>query len=105
MPVLIEDDLRFEDEAGPRATVVVNQWLQQLPVNGAPSPNTWEAYARALRDWLTFLGERGVAAFDTRDRLRAVLSVYAEYRLAGPLDERLAESSWNPARDGGGPVL
>ena len=73
----------------------MNRWLRELPVSGAPSPNTWEAYARALRDWLAFLGERGVAAFDSRDRLRAVLSVYAEYRLAGPLAVRLAESSWN----------
>lgn len=95
MPVLIENDLRFEDESGPRATVLVNRWLRELPVSGAPSPNTWEAYARALRDWLAFLGERGVAAFDSRQRLRAVLSVYAEYRLAGPLTVRLAESSWN----------
>ncbi|PRX96242.1 tyrosine-type recombinase/integrase [Allonocardiopsis opalescens] len=95
VPVLIEDDLRFEDDAGPRATVVVNRWLRELPVSGAPSPNTWQAYARALRDWLTFLGERGVAALDSRQRLRAVLSVYAEYRLGGPLAVRLAESSWN----------
>ena len=66
--------------------LLVNRWLRELPVSGAPSPNTWEAYARALRDWLAFLGERGVAGqFDSRDRLRAALSVYAEYRLAGPL--------------------
>ncbi|MBV9448310.1 MAG: site-specific integrase [Streptosporangiaceae bacterium] len=95
MPVLVEDDLRFEDEAGLRATVLVNRWLRELPVSGALSPNTWQAYARALRDWLTFLGERDVDAFDSRERLRAVLSVYAEYRLAGPLSMRLAESSWN----------
>ncbi len=95
VPVLIEDDLRLSDDAGPRASSLVNRWLRELPVSGAPSPNTWEAYARALRDWLAFLGERGVAAFDSRDRLRAVLSVYAEYRLAGPLAVRLAESSWN----------
>ena len=95
MPVLIENDLRLEDDAGPRASALVNRWLRELPVSGAPSPNTWEAYARALRDWLAFLGERGVAAFDSRDRLRAVLSVYAEYRLAGPPAVRLAESSWN----------
>jgi site-specific recombinase XerD len=95
MPVLIENDLRLEDDTGQRASALVNRWLRELPVSGAPSPNTWEAYARALRDWLAFLGERGVAAFGSRDRLRAVLSVYAEYRLAGPLDVRLAESSWN----------
>jgi hypothetical protein len=29
MPVLVDDDLRFEDGAGaPRATVVVNRWLR-----------------------------------------------------------------------------
>lgn len=95
MPVLVEDDLRLEDDAGPRASSLVNRWLRELPVSAAPSPNTWEAYARALREWLAFLGERGVAAFDSRDRLRAALSVYAEYRLAGPLAVRLAESSWN----------
>lgn len=95
MPVLVEDDLRFEDESGPRATVLVNRWLRELPISGAPSPNTWEAYARALRDWLTFLGERGVEVFDSHQRLRAALSMYAEFRLAGWLTVRLAESSWN----------
>ena len=76
MPVLIENDLRLEDDAGPRASALVNRWLRELPVSGAPSPNTWEAYARALRDWLAFLGERGVAAFGSRDRQRAVPSAY-----------------------------
>ncbi|MEU2847165.1 hypothetical protein ABZ665_22065 [Streptomyces sp. NPDC007049] len=31
MPVLIDDDLRFEDRYGPRATRVVNTWLRTLP--------------------------------------------------------------------------
>jgi site-specific recombinase XerD len=75
--------------------VVVNQWLRELPTSGAPSPNTSEAYARALRDWLVFLGERGVGAFERRDRLRSGLSLYAEYRLSGPLLMRLAETSWD----------
>lgn len=95
MPILVDDDLLFDDAAGPRATVAVNRWLRELPVNGAPAANTWAVYARALRDWIAFLAERGVEVFDTRPRLRAVLSLYAEYRLAGPLDVRLAESSWN----------
>jgi hypothetical protein len=28
MPVLVDDDLRLEDEQGPRASVTVNQWLR-----------------------------------------------------------------------------
>ena len=31
MPVLIDDDLRFEDEYGGRPAVVVNRWLRELP--------------------------------------------------------------------------
>lgn len=96
MPVLVDDDLLFEDAPGrPRPAVVANQWLRELPTSGALSPNTWEAYARALRDWLMFLAERGVGVFEERDRLRSGLSLYAEYRLSGPLDVRLAEKSWD----------
>lgn len=95
MPVLVDDDLRLEDEHGPRATVTANQWLRELPVSGAPSPNTWEVYARALKGWMEFLTERDVPAFGSREQLRAVLSCYAEYRLAGPLQARLAGTTWN----------
>jgi integrase len=95
MPILIDEDLRYEDERGPRPTVAANQWLRELPVSGAPSPNSWETYARPLRDWLVFLTERGVSAFGDREPLRAALALYAGYRLAGPLEVRLAEASWN----------
>lgn len=94
MPVLVDDDLRFEDELGTRP-VVVNQWLRELPVSGAPAPMTWEVYARALKGWLEFLADRDVGVFAERDRLRAALSSYAERRLAGPLAARLAGSTWN----------
>ena len=47
MPVLVDDDLLFEDgPAAPRSVVAVNRWLRLLPASGAPSPNTWEVYAR-----------------------------------------------------------
>jgi hypothetical protein len=74
---------------------MVNQWLRELPVSGAPSPNTWEVYARALKSWLEFLAEREVPAFGSREQLRAALGCYAEHRLAGPLQVRLAGSTWN----------
>ncbi|MFI6100857.1 site-specific integrase [Lentzea sp. NPDC051213] len=68
--VLVDDDSLFEDGPRcPRPVVAANQWLRELPTSGALSPNTWEAYARALRDWLVFLDERGVGAFEQRDRL------------------------------------
>lgn len=95
MPVWVDDDLRFEGEGGARPVVAVNQWLRELPVSGAPAPNTWEVYARALKGWLEFLGERGVAPFGAREQLRAALGCYAEHRLAGPVEARLAESTWN----------
>lgn len=95
MPVLVDDDLRFEDGPTPRPTVAVNRWLQELPAGGAPAARTWEAYARALKAWMEFLAERGVAVFDDRERLRGVLSMYAQYRFAGPLAARFAPATWN----------
>jgi hypothetical protein len=60
MPVLVDDDLLFEDGPGaPRPSVAVNQWLRELPASGAPSPATWEAYARAVKEWIEFLGLHG----------------------------------------------
>lgn len=50
MPVLVDDDLLFEDGTGaPRPAVAVNRWLRELPASGAPAPGTWEAYARAVK--------------------------------------------------------
>jgi hypothetical protein len=71
MPVLVDDDLRFEDGPGsPRPTMVVNRWLRELPASGAPAPNTWEVYARAVKEWMEFLAEHGVGLFDSRERLK-----------------------------------
>jgi len=58
------------------------------------SPNTWEAYARAVKDWMEFLAEQGVGLFDSRERLKLALSRYAEYCATGPLARRLAASTW-----------
>jgi integrase len=95
MPVLVDDDLLFEDGPGaPRPSVAVNQWLRELPASGAPSPNSWEYYARAVREWAEFLALHGVGLFDSRDRLKQALGKYAEHRAAGPAKERLAASTW-----------
>ncbi|WP_233273661.1 hypothetical protein [Streptomyces broussonetiae] len=93
MPVLFDDDFLFEDESGPRATRAVNAWLRTLPSSGAPSPNSWRAYALAARDWLMHLRRHRVAVFGTRQELVAALGTYADRRLSGPLDERLEPAS------------
>lgn len=95
MPILVDEDLRFADERGPRPCAVVNRWLRDRPSDGAPAPGSWAVYARAMKAWLEFLGERGVLLFDARERLRAVLAVYAEHRFAGPLQTRFAPATWN----------
>lgn len=97
MPVLIDDDLRFEDEHGQRPATVVNAWLRELPFSGAPSPRTWRTYAQVLKAWVEFLDVRGFRVFDERRELRDALSAYAEYRLSGLAEVRLAPASWNLA--------
>ena len=95
MPVLVDDDFLFEDGPGvPRPSVAVNQWLRELPVSGAPAPATWEAYARAVKEWIEFLGLHGVGVFDSRGRLKAGLSRYAEHRATGPPRQRFAATTW-----------
>lgn len=95
MPVLVDDDLLFEDgPAAPRPAAVVNRWLRELPVSGAPAPSSWENYARAVKEWAEFLAVHGIALFDSRERLKAGLSRYAEYRAAGPVKGRFAATTW-----------
>ncbi|MET9834032.1 site-specific integrase [Streptomyces sp. NPDC006385] len=96
MPVLVDEDLVFENAPGsPRPTVYVNQWLRELPLNGAPARRTWENNAGCLRGWMVFLKGRGVDLLDDRKVLRAALSMYAQYRLAGPLEARWDHTTWN----------
>jgi len=95
MPVLVGEDLRFEDGPGaPCLVMVVNQWLRELPASGCPAPSSWESYARAVKAWAEFLTEHGVGLFDSRSRLKYALGKYAEYRAAGPAKERFAATTW-----------
>ena len=95
MPVLVDDDLLFEDGADvPRPAVTVNRWLRELPASGASAPNTWEVYARAVREWMEFLAGHGVGLFESRERLKLALSRYAEHRAAGPVRQRFSATTW-----------
>ncbi|MGH3754229.1 MAG: tyrosine-type recombinase/integrase [Pseudonocardiaceae bacterium] len=95
MPVLVDDDLRFEDGPGaPRPVVAVNRWLRELPASGAPASSSWANYARAVKEWMEFLAEHDVGLFDSRERLKLGLSRYAEHRATGPLRQRFAASTW-----------
>ncbi|MFK0256394.1 site-specific integrase [Streptomyces sp. NPDC090445] len=95
MPVLVDDDLLFEDERGVRGTVAINTWLRWLPLDGVPAPNSWEFYGRTLREWCEFLATLGIGVFDERGRLKDALSLYAVDRSCGPLQRRLAATTWN----------
>ncbi len=95
MPVLVDDDLLFEDgPAAPRPAAVVNRWLRELPASGCPAPGSWESYARVLNEWAEFLSGHGVGLFDSRDQLKFALGKYAEYRAAGPAGKRFAATTW-----------
>ncbi|MGH3999153.1 MAG: hypothetical protein ACRDTJ_17050, partial [Pseudonocardiaceae bacterium] len=95
MPVLIDDDLRFEDGPGaPRPTVVVNRWLRSLPASGCPAPSSWASYAGVVKAWMEFLADHGVGLFDTRERLKHSLGKYAEHRATGPTARRFAATTW-----------
>ena len=95
MPVLIDDDLRFEDGPGaPRPATVVNRWLRELPASGCPAPSSWESYARTVKEWMEFLAGHGVGLFDSRQQLKAALGNYAGHRAAGPVKERFAATTW-----------
>jgi integrase len=95
MPVLVDDDLLFEDgPASPRPSAVVNQWLRELPASGCPSPGSWESYARVLKEWAEFLSVHGVGLFGSRDRLKLALGKYAGYRAVGPPERRFAATTW-----------
>ncbi|TFE25088.1 site-specific integrase [Frankia sp. B2] len=96
MPVLVDDDLRFEDGSGcPRPAAVVNRWLRELPACGVPAPRSWAAYARAVKDWVEFLAGHGIDVFGPREQLKLALGKYAEDRSAGPVERRLAASTWS----------
>lgn len=97
MPVLLDDDLVLEDADGLRPAAVMNRWLRELPISGAPAPKTWLTYAQVLKSWCDFLEGRGVSPVAGREELREALSLYAEHRLSGPPQARLAASSWNLA--------
>ncbi|MET7353797.1 site-specific integrase [Streptomyces mirabilis] len=96
MPIVIDDDLHFEDALGaPRPAVYANRWLRELPLEGASAVRTWENNAGCLCEWMTFLQGRGVHPLRDRKELRAALSMYAEYRFNGTLRQRWDHTTWN----------
>ena len=95
MPVLVDEDLLFDGECGPRPSVVVNRWLRELPSSGAPSASTWAVYARVLRDWMAFCTRHGTDVLGQRPELKAVLGAYAAYRADDPEHVRFAATTWN----------
>ncbi|MEU0665347.1 site-specific integrase [Streptomyces lavendulocolor] len=97
MVLVFDDDLRFEDEHGLRTSAIVNRWACELPTNGCPAANSWTSYVGAVRQWSEFGEEHGVGLFDSRERLKALLSAYAVYRSQGPISgrQRFRVTTWN----------
>ncbi len=95
MPVLIDNDLRFEDgPAAPRPAAVVNRWLRELPSVGRrrrARGRTTHGWSRSGWSSWPYTG-RGCST--PRVRLKAALSRYAEHRAAGPLKARFAATTW-----------
>ena len=91
MALLVDEDLIFEEHGNLRPAAVVNRWLQELPISGAPSPHTRKSYAQALPSWLEYLATLQVSPFGEQAELRQALALYAEYRLGGPLEARWDE--------------
>ncbi|MFD0034309.1 hypothetical protein ACWGDS_25315 [Streptomyces sp. NPDC055059] len=95
MAFLVDDDLRFEDGDGVRATAVANEWLRLRPMENCSAPSSWGTYARILRDWIVAAQLHEVEVFDTRDRLKGLLSTYAVDRASGDPKQRLGAVTWN----------
>ncbi|MFI0219977.1 hypothetical protein [Streptomyces lydicus] len=75
MPIIVDDDLRFEDAAGvPRPAMVGNHYLRELPLNGAPAARAWRNTAISLCGWMTYLQGLGGDPLGHREELRAALN-------------------------------
>ena len=95
MPVLVDDDLLFEDGPGaPRPAVAVNQWLRELPASGAAVAGHVGGVRAGGQGVDRVPGTHGVGLFDSRERLKAGLSRYAEHRAAGPARQRFSATTW-----------
>lgn len=69
--------------------------LRLRPTENCPAPSSWGTYARILRDWIAAAQLHEIEVFDTRDRLKALLSTYAVDRATGAPKRRLGAVTWN----------
>ncbi|MGW2542015.1 site-specific integrase, partial [Kitasatospora sp. NPDC001574] len=63
MPLIVDEDLVFEDESGQRPSTVVNRWACELPLNGCPAARSWLYYVRTVREWMEFAAGLGIGLF------------------------------------------
>lgn len=76
MAFLVDEDVLFENGRGVRDGGG-QRVVAAAPTEHCPAPSSWGTYARTLRDWIVAAQLHGVEVFDTRDRLKALLSTYA----------------------------
>jgi len=94
-PLIIDEDLKFEDSGTGRDTWVINSWLIARSHDPNISPRTLDVYLDALLPWLCFLVTIEVDLLGNRTALKAALGLYAEHRLSGHHRKRWANSTWN----------
>lgn len=94
-PLIIDDDLLFEEDGKERPSSLVNSYIISRSHEPRTSMRTLEIYVDALLAWLVFLDRIGTDLVSTRDELKAALGVYAEFQLSGKDKRRWANSTWN----------
>ena len=93
--MLIDDDLLFEDGPGGAAAGVGDQPVAAAASGQRGAGAEFVGELRAGGQGVDGVPRRArVGLFDSRDRLKAGLSRYAEHRAAGPVTARFAATTW-----------
>ena len=88
MLILVDNNLMFDSDGGPRPSITVYRWLLELPVSDAPLPNMCTVYSQVLRAYMVFCSRHKTIVFVGREELRTSLGAYAAYRAERPEQSR-----------------
>lgn len=94
-PLIIDDDLLFEDIGRDRPSWIINAWIINRSHEPRISIRTLNIYMGALLAWLVFLRSNGFDLLGDRPSLQAALGRYAEFQLSGKHKKRWANSTWD----------
>ncbi|WP_116765304.1 tyrosine-type recombinase/integrase [Arthrobacter sp. H-02-3] len=94
-PLIIDDDLLFQDSDKNRPSWIVNAWIINRSHEPRISTRTLNIYLGALLAWLVFLRRNGFELLGDRASLQAALGLYADFQLSGKCKRRWANSTWD----------